>query len=205
MNKGSRPRAFGFFGWLLGGAGAALLAVAVLNWMPDSGKYRNQRPGPSGQATTAGLTTAGSADTGSTGTGSAAGATAGAVAGSGSGSGSGSAEAHKADEFSLPALQKLVGRWRRRDADYVLKVDEVDARGDVRAAYLNPNPIQVGKASAHSHGDAAHLTVELRDFNYPGCIYDLNYDPKSGTLRGTYFQAALGETYDVEFVRAEGS
>jgi hypothetical protein len=24
-------------------------------------------------------------------------------------------------------------------------------------------------------------------------------------LRGTYFQAALGETYDVEFVRAEGS
>jgi hypothetical protein len=102
-------------------------------------------------------------------------------------------------------LQKLVGRWRRRDADYVLKVESVDERGEVKAAYLNPNPIQIGKASAHSHGDAAHLTVELRDFNYPGCVYDLNLDPASGLLRGTYFQAALGETYDVEFARVDGS
>lgn len=174
----------------------ALIAVSALSWMPDAGKYRKRRPGPSGDSAGGGPATATSA------VGAAA-----DVLGNGS-STTGGTEAregeHKADEFSLPALQKLVGRWRRLDADYVLKVDGVDERGEVKAAYLNPNPIQVGKASAHSHGDAAHLTVELRDFNYPGCIYDLNFDPKSGKLKGTYFQAALGETYDVEFARADG-
>jgi len=196
MKKGSHRSAFAFQWWLLAGAGMALIAIAVLSWMPDAGRYRNRRPGPSGgSAAGASATAASTAGASADGSGSGSSTTGGAAAREGE---------HKADEFSLPALQKLVGRWRRLDADYVLKVDSVDERGEVKAAYLNPNPIQVGKASAHSHGDAAHLTVELRDFNYPGCIYDLNFDPKSGKLKGTYFQAALGETYDVEFARADG-
>ncbi len=200
MAKYTRRSGRSFRWWLFAGTATAAVAVAALFWLPDSEQYRNRRPGPSGgTGAESGAATSGAAASsqreGGTGSNDAAQA---------NGAGGGAGE-HKADEFSLPAMQKLVGRWRRRDADYVLKVDAVDERGEVKVAYLNPNPIQVGKASAHSHGDAAHLTVELRDFNYPGCIYDLNYDPKTGVLRGTYFQAALGETYDVEFVRAEGS
>lgn len=193
MAKPSRKSSTPFGWWLMGGAGLVALAVAVLVWMPDAGRYRDRRPGPSGGSASSDSSGAASGSTAS-----------GGASSSGAGGAAAGAGDHKADEFSLPALKKLVGRWRRRDADYVLKVESVDERGEVKAAYLNPNPIQVGKASAHSHGDAAHLTVELRDFNYPGCIYDLNLDPASGLLRGTYFQAALGETYDVEFVRADG-
>jgi hypothetical protein len=190
MNSYPRKKPALFSWWLVGGVGLVAMAVAVLVWMPDSQQFRNRRPGPSG----------GSAEAGAVAPAKSGGAAVDANAGGSTANRSGE---HKADEFSLPALQKLVGRWRRRDADYVLKVESVDERGEVKAAYLNPNPIQIGKASAHSHGDAAHLTVELRDFNYPGCIYDLNLDPASGLLRGTYFQAALGETYDVEFARVE--
>jgi hypothetical protein len=50
-------------------------------------------------------------------------------------------------------------------------------------------------------GDALKVFVELRDVNYPGSIYQLTYDPAADRLRGTYFQAALRETYDVEFTR----
>lgn len=200
MAKYTRRSGRSFRWWLFAGTAAAAVAVAALFWLPDSEQYRNRRPGPSGGTGAA----SGAATSGAAASSQREGGTGSNDAAQANGAGGGAGE-HKADEFSLPAMQKLVGRWRRRDADYVLKVDAVDERGEVKVAYLNPNPIQVGKASAHSHGDAAHLTVELRDFNYPGCIYDLNYDPKTGVLRGTYFQAALGETYDVEFVRAEGS
>ncbi len=194
------------FRWLLfAGTATAAVAVAALFWMPDSEQYRNRRPGPSGgTGEESGTAASGTAASGAGSSSQSDGGTGSDGRARADGAGGGAGE-HKADEFSLPAMQKLVGRWRRRDADYVLKIDAVDERGEVKVAYLNPNPIQVGKASAHSHGDAAHVTVELRDFNYPGCIYDLNYDPKTGMLRGTYFQAALGETYDVEFVRVEGS
>ena len=37
--------------------------------------------------------------------------------------------------------------------------------------------------------------------HYPGSTYKLMYDPKQDQLRGTYFQAALGQTFDVYFVR----
>jgi len=39
--------------------------------------------------------------------------------------------------------------------------------------------------------------VELRDVNYPGSKYNLQYDAGIDRLKGTYFQAVYGETYDV--------
>jgi hypothetical protein len=43
----------------------------------------------------------------------------------------------------------------------------------------------------------------LRDINYPGSTYNLLYDPTSDRLKGKYFQAVAGQTYEVEFVRVE--
>ncbi|MFO0903534.1 MAG: hypothetical protein U0939_11065 [Pirellulales bacterium] len=174
------------WGWLAGClllVGVALLALALI----PQGGGRKRRP-PSGE-TAVGNTPAKSSSSSSN--------------SASSSSAQSSAAGHSADEHSSEALQKLVGRWKRSDADYVLKIKSVDAQGQIEATYLNPSQIHVEKANAHSHGDAAHLTVELRDVNYPGCIYDLHLDATADQLVGTYFQAALGETYEVKFERAE--
>jgi hypothetical protein len=45
--------------------------------------------------------------------------------------------------------------------------------------------------------------VELQDTGYPGCIYDLRYRSDADRWIGTYYQAALRETFEVEFERME--
>ena len=45
--------------------------------------------------------------------------------------------------------------------------------------------------------------IELRDLNYPGSTYPLAYDPTNDLLQGDYFQAALKQTFDVFFTRAQ--
>lgn len=101
-----------------------------------------------------------------------------------------------------PGFSKLKGKWLRPDGDYALEVRDIGGDGRVEAAYFNPDPIHVERAEARQDGAALELSVELRDTNYPGCIYKLRYDAASDRLEGTYFQAALGETYDVMFVRS---
>lgn len=98
-------------------------------------------------------------------------------------------------------LARLVGRWLRQDGGYVLKIKEGSRPDKLDVAYLNPNEIHVERAEAARRNDTIRVTIELRDVNYPGCLYELSYDQAGDRLRGTYFQAALGETYDVEFVR----
>lgn len=102
---------------------------------------------------------------------------------------------------ALVSYQKVQGRWQRGDGDYVIDIRKVEADGTLTVAYLNPRPINVAKAEASMAGDALMVFIELRDVNYPGSIYQLTYDPAADRLRGTYFQAALRETYDVEFTR----
>ena len=101
----------------------------------------------------------------------------------------------------LASYQKVQGRWQRGDGDYIIDIRKVEADGTLTVVYLNPRPINVAKAQASMAGDALKVFVELRDVNYPGSIYQLTYDPAADRLRGTYFQATLGETYDVEFTR----
>jgi len=43
--------------------------------------------------------------------------------------------------------------------------------------------------------------LELRDVNYPGSTYTLQYDASYDRLEGTYFQAVHRQTFDIEFVR----
>lgn len=98
-------------------------------------------------------------------------------------------------------LQRLVGEWVRPDGGYVLSIRRIAPDGRLEAAYLNPRPINVSRAEASVAGDTAKLFIELRDTGYPGSTYELIYDPRSDLLAGVYFQAAMGQRFDVVFLR----
>ena len=107
--------------------------------------------------------------------------------------------ARQADPLAM--YQKLQGRWQRSDGGYIIDIQGVDAAGKLAARYLNPNPINVAKADASMLGDTLRVFLELRDVNYPGSTYQLTYEPAADRLTGTYYQAALKESYDVAFTR----
>jgi len=102
---------------------------------------------------------------------------------------------------AAPDVAKAKGRWLRPDGGYILAVTTIEADGRAEAGYFNPNPIRVAWATVKSEGGVIKVTAELRDENYPGCIYKLNYLPEKDRLVGTYFQAQQQQTYEVEFVR----
>jgi hypothetical protein len=106
-----------------------------------------------------------------------------------------------AQSAEQPDPQRLVGRWVRPDGGYVLDVREVRADGSLKAAYFNPRPINVAKAEWRQKDGMLTLFVELRDVNYPGSTYTLQYDPAADRLKGTYFQAVEKQTYKIEFAR----
>lgn len=98
-------------------------------------------------------------------------------------------------------LSALNGRWLRPDGGYVLEIRGAEASGAIEAAYLNPRPINVARADVAREGAALKVFVELRAPGYPGSTYTLVYDPNRDQLAGTYFQAALGQSFDVFFTR----
>ena len=89
----------------------------------------------------------------------------------------------------------------RPDGGYVLKIKSIGADGQCEATYLNPSSIRVSAAKASDEDGKLKLFVELNDVNYPGCTYKLTYDSAADQLKGEYFQAQVGETYQVEFIR----
>jgi hypothetical protein len=100
-----------------------------------------------------------------------------------------------------PGLAALNGRWLRPDGGYVLEIRGAGAGGAIEATYLNPRPITVARAEASRQGSMLRVFVELRAPGYPGSTYTLTYDPKRDELTGKYFQAAMGQTFEVLFNR----
>jgi hypothetical protein len=98
----------------------------------------------------------------------------------------------------------LVGRWTRTDSDgaYVIEIKSAGADGKLEASYFNPNPIKVGHAEWQKKNNGLMIVVELRDVNYPGSTYTLNFIPSENRMTGNYYQAVEGANFDVEFVRA---
>jgi hypothetical protein len=99
--------------------------------------------------------------------------------------------------------QRLIGRWVRPDGGYVLEVREVGKDGTMKASYFNPRPINVAKAVLRAKDGTLTVFVELRDVNYPGSTYTLQYDPTSDRLKGSYFQAVEKQTFSIEFLRGK--
>ena len=99
--------------------------------------------------------------------------------------------------------QRLAGKWVRPDGGYVLQLRNVESSGELKASYYNPKSINVGTSNWKVDDGNLTVFVELRDINYQGSTYTLQYDPDSDRLKGKYFQAPTGRTYEVEFVRVK--
>jgi len=95
---------------------------------------------------------------------------------------------------------RLLGRWVRSDGGYVIEIRHAYDDGKLDAAYFNPNPINVSRAEWQMKDDKLVVVVELRDVNYPGSLYTLEFRDAEVRLVGTYYQAVEGATYDVEFM-----
>ena len=107
-------------------------------------------------------------------------------------------------QTSVPAdFQRLEGQWVRPDGGYILELREIKKDGSLRASYFNPRPINVFIAKWSRKKGKINLFVELRDVNYPGSKYNLQYEPGPDRLKGTYFQAVEKQTFNIEFVRAK--
>ena len=100
-----------------------------------------------------------------------------------------------------PEFNKLIGRWLRPDGGYVIEIRSISSAGKMEAAYLNPRPINVSRAEVSRKKGKLEVFVELRDTGYPGSTYTLTYNPQQDMLTGIYFQAKLGQTFEVIFVR----
>jgi len=97
----------------------------------------------------------------------------------------------------------LIGDWVRTDAEYLIRITQVNDDGTMSAQYFNPNPINVGKANWEASYGNLKIIVEMRDVNYPGSTYTLNYLPDRDMLAGEYYQAVEGLTFYVEFTRSQ--
>ncbi len=104
---------------------------------------------------------------------------------------------------SAADYRPLVGRWQRTDGGYVIEIKQVAADGAIQAAYFNPRPINVSRATASEFNDHLKVEVELRDTGYPGSSYTLLYNPDKDALFGFYYQAVQKQNFDVVFVRMQ--
>ncbi len=95
----------------------------------------------------------------------------------------------------------LVGKWRRTDGDYTIEIKSITPEGKADAAYFNPSSIHVSWALAQKRDSGLSLELELRDQNYPGCLYKLTPQSSPDQLAGTYFQAMSKEEFAVLFIR----
>jgi hypothetical protein len=98
-------------------------------------------------------------------------------------------------------FEKLQGKWVRTDGGYILEVKQIAADGKMDITYLNPQPINVSKATASSEAGQTKIFVELRDRLYPGSYYTLTYDKGKNQLSGMYYHLGIGQQFDVVFVR----
>jgi hypothetical protein len=98
-------------------------------------------------------------------------------------------------------FSKLIGRWLRPDGGYVIDVRNIDADGKVNAGYYNPKSINVSRSQVVGMDSEIKLFIELQDVGYPGSTYNLIYDPQKDMMFGLYYQAAMGQNFDVAFIR----
>lgn len=105
------------------------------------------------------------------------------------------------DQQVDPAV--LTGRWQRPDGGYLLELNGIGPEGFLKAAYFNPRPINVSRSEWRRREGRLELFVELRDVNYPGSTYTLVYQSENDRLYGIYYQAALGQMFEVEFMRVK--
>lgn len=97
----------------------------------------------------------------------------------------------------------LLGRWQRPDGGYIIDITRINPDGTMQAAYYNPRPINVSKALVSGKAPNIQIFIELNDAGYPGATYVLAYDPQNDVLTGIYNQPAVGQRFEVFFIKLE--
>jgi hypothetical protein len=100
-------------------------------------------------------------------------------------------------------FNKLIGRWLRPDGGYIIEIRNIRSGGTMAAAYFNPRPINVSRAEVFRKKGGLEVFIELRDTGYPGSTYTLMYHPQQDMLAGVYYQATIGQSFEVIFVRTK--
>lgn len=100
-------------------------------------------------------------------------------------------------------FHKLIGRWLRPDGGYIIDIRNISSSGIMEAAYFNPRPINISRAEVLRKKGSLEVFIELRDTGYPGSTYSLMFDPRQDMLSGIYYQATIGQSFEVIFVRTK--
>jgi hypothetical protein len=108
---------------------------------------------------------------------------------------------NRSSNIDGPDKNLLVGDWIRTDASYLIKINSVSEDGSLEAEYFNPKPINVESANWEETYGNLKIIIVLRDVNYPGSKYKINYLPDRDILAGEYYQAVQGLNFYVEFDR----
>ena len=109
--------------------------------------------------------------------------------------------AETATSKEQPDFKVIIGEWVRPDGGYTVRVRDVNPDGSVDAAYYNPGKINIAEANVSRWKGFVKLFIKLQDKGYPGSTYTLYYYPEKDALAGFYYQAAIGQTYEVFFLR----
>jgi hypothetical protein len=100
-----------------------------------------------------------------------------------------------------PDFKVFVGEWVRPDGGYIIRVRDIKSDGSVDAGYYNPKEISIAEANVSEWKGMGKLFIKLQDEGYPGSTYTLYYYAEKDALAGFYYQAALGQTFEVVFMR----
>ena len=109
----------------------------------------------------------------------------------------------KSSDAESMESSRLIGRWQRTDGNYFLQIFAVSADSTLNAGYFNPNTVNVESGEWIRQEGRLFIRIVLRDVNYPGSTYVLEYQPEKDILAGNYFQAVDGVNYDVFFSRVK--
>jgi len=110
-------------------------------------------------------------------------------------------DAKTAASAEKPDFKVIIGEWVRPDGGYIVRVRDVNPDGSVDAGYFNPGKINIAEANVSLWKGLVKLFIKLQDKGYPGSTYTLYYYPEKDALAGFYYQAAIGQTYEVVFFR----
>ena len=100
-----------------------------------------------------------------------------------------------------PDLKVILGEWIRLDGGFIVHVRDVKSDGSVDVGYFNPAEINIAEASVSYWKGLVKLFIKLQDKGYPGSTYTLYYYVEKDALAGFYYQAAIGQTFEVVFTR----
>jgi len=113
-------------------------------------------------------------------------------------------KAETAVSAEKPDFKVIIGEWVRLDGGYIVRVRDVNPDGSVDAGYFNPGKINIAEANVSLWKGFVKLFIKLQDRGYPGSTYTLYYYPEKDALAGFYYQATMGQTYEVVFLRKKG-